>query len=66
MHDESPEQGVEEYTLHGYERLNGYGLGEYESIGSVHEIALFIERAPEIGGALLSHFGGSLYDANGS
>jgi len=63
MLDESPEQGAEEYALHDYEGFNGYGLGEYESIGSVHEIALFIEEYPEIGGELLSHFGGSLDDA---
>ena len=63
MLDESPEQGAEEYALHDYEGFNGYGLGEYESIGSVHEIALFIEEYAEIGGELLSHFGGSLDDA---
>ncbi len=41
MLDESPEQGAEEYALHDYEGFNGYGLGEYESIGSVHEIAAY-------------------------
>lgn len=63
MLDESPEGFAEEYAIHDYEGFNGYGLGEYESIGSVHEIACFIEEHPEIGGELLSHFGGSLDDA---
>ena len=59
----SPEQGAEEYAIHDYEGFGGYGLGEYEGIEAVHEIACFLEEHSEIGGELLSHFGGSLDDA---
>lgn len=63
MLEKSPEGFAEEYAIHDYEGFVGYGLGEYASIGLVHEIACFIEAHPEIGGELLSHFGGSLDDA---
>lgn len=59
----SPEEFAEEYAIHDYEGFGGYGLGEYEGIEATHEIACFIEEYPEIGGELLSHFGGSLEDA---
>ena len=60
---DSPEPDAEEYAIHDYEGFDGCGLSEYEGIQSVHEIACFIEEHPEIGGELLSHFGGSLDDA---
>ncbi len=63
MLKDSPEQDAEEYAIHDYEGFGGYGLGEYEGIESVHEIACFLEEHSEIGGELLSHFGGSLDDA---
>ena len=59
----SPEPDTEEYAIHDYEGFGGYGLGEYEGIERVHEIACFLEEHSDIGGELLSHFGGSLDDA---
>lgn len=63
MLSNSPEPDAEEYAIHDYEGFGGYGLGEYEGIEAVHEIACFLEEQPEIGGELLSYFGGSLDDA---
>lgn len=63
MLSRSPQQNSEEYAIHDYEGFAGYGVGEYEGIQSVHEMACFIERHPEIGGELLNNFGGSLEDA---
>ena len=59
----SPEGFAEEYAIHDYEGFGSYGLGEYEGIDKIHEIACFIEEYPELAGELLSHFGGSLDDA---
>lgn len=59
----SPEGFAEEFAIHDYEGFDGYDLGEYESIDSVHEIACFIDDHPEMGGALLNHFGGYLDEA---
>ena len=59
----SPEGFAEEYAIHDYEGFDGYGLGEYEGIETVHEIACFIEEYPALAGELLSHFGGDLEDA---
>lgn len=52
----SPVKGAEEYAIHDFEGFDGYGLGEYEGLEKVHEIACFIEEYPEFGGALLAHF----------
>lgn len=59
----SPEGFAEEYAIHDYEGFGDYRLGEYEGIQSAHDIACFIEDYPNLGGALLSHFGGDLEDA---
>lgn len=59
----SPEPDAEEYAIHDYEGFGGYGLGEYETVEAVHEIAEFISEHPETAGELLSHFDGSLDDA---
>ncbi|HFS0969423.1 TPA: antirestriction protein ArdA [Pseudomonas aeruginosa] len=52
----SPMEDAEEYAIHDFEGFDGYRLGEYEGLQTVHEIALFIEDYPDFGGALLSHF----------
>jgi len=63
MLENSPEGFAEEYAIHDYEGFGSYGLGEYECIESVHEIACFIEEYPELAGELLNQFGGDLEDA---
>jgi len=63
MLKQSPEGFAEEYAIHDYEGFGAYGLGEYEGIDTVHDIACFIEEHPELAGELLSHFGGHLDDA---
>ena len=59
----SPECDAEEFAIHDYEGFGGYGLGEYEAIEAVHDIACFIEEHSKLAGELLNHFGGSLEDA---
>ncbi len=59
----SPEGFAEEYAIHDYEGFDGYGLGEYEGLKTVHELACFIEEHPEIAGELLNQFGGDLEEA---
>ena len=63
MLENSPEGFAEEFAIHDYEGFGSYGLGEYEGIESVHEIACFIEEYPELAGELLNQFGGDLEDA---
>jgi antirestriction protein len=53
----SPVADAEEYAIHDHEGFDGYSVGEYEGIDTLHEIALFIEEYTDFGGALLSHFG---------
>lgn len=60
---ESPEEFAEEYAIHDYEGFEGYPLGEYAGIQTAHDIACFIEEYPNIGGELLSHFGGDIDEA---
>lgn len=59
----SPVQGAEEYAVHDYEGFDGYSVGEYDSIDTLHDIARFIEEQPELAGALLDHFCGDLDEA---
>ena len=63
MLKESPEGFAEEYAIHDYEGFGAYGLGEYEGLETVHELACFIEEHPEIAGELLNQFGGDLDEA---
>ncbi|MEE8060133.1 MAG: antirestriction protein ArdA [Pseudomonadales bacterium] len=60
---QSPVQDAEEHAIHDHEGFSGYSLSEYESIGTIHEIACFIDDFPEVGGELLNHFGGYIDDA---
>ena len=62
----SPVGFAEEFAIHDYEGFDGYTVGEYEDIKSLHEIAQFIEEYSRLAGALLDHFGGSLEDARKS
>ena len=57
---DSPEELAEEYAIHDYEGFGSYGLSEFESLEKVHATAEFINENPEIGGELLSFYGGSL------
>jgi len=50
----SPVKGAEEYAIHDFEGFGGYRLEAYEPLAAVQEIATFIERYPEFGGALLA------------
>lgn len=60
---DSPEELAEEYAIHDYEGFGGYSLSEYESLEKVHAVAEFISEHPDIGGELLSFYGGNLDDA---
>ena len=53
----SPVGGAEEYAIHDHEGFGGYALSDYEGLESTHAIAGFIAEYPEMGGALLGHFG---------
>lgn len=57
-----PIEMAEEYAIHDYEGFGRCSLSEYESLKKVHAIACFINEHSEIGGELLSFFGGSLED----
>lgn len=63
MLSKSPEGFAEEYAIHDFEGFGSCGLGEYESINHVRELALFIEEHEEIAGELLNQFGGDLEGA---
>ncbi|AFY71957.1 Antirestriction ArdA family protein (plasmid) [Thalassoporum mexicanum PCC 7367] len=63
MLSNSPEDCAEEYAIHDYEGFNGYELSEYTGIKTAHEIACFIAEYPDLAGALLCHFGGSIEEA---
>lgn len=59
----SPEPDAEEYAIHDYEGFEGATIEEYSGIGHVCELAGFITEQGELGGAVLSHFGGNLDEA---
>jgi antirestriction protein len=63
MLSNSPEVFAEEYAIHDYEGFDGYELSEYAGIKTAHEIACFIAEYPDLAGALLCHFGGSIEEA---
>lgn len=56
----SPVSDAEEYAIHDYEGFQGYGVGEYEGIERVHEIATYLEERGEIAGAVLEHYCGDI------
>jgi antirestriction protein len=59
----SPIPNAEEYAIHDYEGFEGATIEEYSGIGRVCELAGFIAEHGELGGAVLSHFGGDLDEA---
>ena len=59
----STEPDSEEWAIHDYEGFGAYSVSEYEDIGTVHEIACFIDDYPEIAAELVNHFGGHIDDA---
>ena len=64
--DASPEPHAEEYAIHDYEGFGVCGLGEYDSIESVREIACFIGEHSDnegLAGEVLNYLGGNLEDA---
>ncbi|MEO1662790.1 MAG: antirestriction protein ArdA [Pseudomonadota bacterium] len=56
----SPEPDAEEWAIHDYEGFEGANLSEHASFETVCELADFIEEHGELGGKVLSHFGGDL------
>jgi antirestriction protein len=59
----SPEAYAEEWAIHDYDGFGGLGLGEYENIEHVHQIAVFLEEHDALGKAVLSHWCGDLEQA---
>ena len=53
---DSPEPDAEEWAIHDYEGFGSYSVSEYSGFEELHNVALFIEEYPEIGGELLGHF----------
>ncbi len=62
----SPVPNSEECAIHDFEGFEGVHIAEYESLGSVHEKALFIEEHGKLGAAVLENFGGNLEEATKS
>ena len=52
----SPEPNAEEYAIHDYDDFAGYRISEYESLQTVHEVALLIEEHGELGAKLLDYY----------
>lgn len=59
----SPVEDAEEHAIHDYDGFYGYGVNEYDSIKTIHEIACFIEEHGELGGLLIDHWSGDLEQA---
>ena len=51
----SPEPNAEEFAIHDYEGFEGVCIEEYESLDTVHGLALFIEEHGELGAKVLEH-----------
>ena len=52
----SPIDGVaEEWAIHDFECFAGYHVGEYDSLETLHEIALFLEEHGDAASAALSY-----------
>jgi len=62
----SPEPDAEEWSIHDYEGFEGAPISEWDSFERIANLAEFIEEHGELGGELLSHFGGDLEDAKKS
>lgn len=59
----SPVAGAEEFAIHDYDGFGDVGIGEYEPIGQVVEIADFLRERGQLGALVLEHLGGSIDDA---
>ena len=59
----SPILDAEEYAIHDHEGFDGYPIGEYEGLETVHKIACFIEEHGELTSELLDHFSGNIEEA---
>ena len=59
----SPEPDAEEWAIHDYEGFEGAPISEWDSFSDIAAFAEFIKEYGELGGKLLSHFGGDLEDA---
>ena len=57
----SPTPSAEEWAFHDYENFQGISIGENESAETLAEIGQFLGEHGELGGALVSHFGGVNY-----
>lgn len=53
---ESPIADAEEYAIHDYDDYGKLRLGEYESIDTVHRIALLLKEYGKLGEALLNEY----------
>lgn len=48
MLESSPIPDAEEYAIHDYDGFGGLPLGEYESLGDLHAIALALDEFPAV------------------
>lgn len=65
MLKDSPIPDAEEWAIHDYEGFGEARIEEYSSFDYVSRLAEFITlRGEDLGGAILSHFGGDLDEAN--
>jgi len=63
MLEASPIEDAEEWAIHDYEGFEGASLSEYASFEHVAELAEFVEEHGNLGGELVSYYGGDLEDA---
>lgn len=59
----SPEPHAEEWAIHDFENFEGCEVREYESFSHVVALAEFSVEHGELGGEVLSYYGGDLDDA---
>lgn len=48
---------AEEYAIHDFENFGSFRIEEYDSISTVHEVALFIQEHGDLGAELLTYLG---------
>ena len=60
---DSPEAHSEEWAIHDFENFEGCEVREYESFSHVVTLSAFAEKHGELGGEVLSYYGGDLEDA---